>query len=199
VKVTTSTLPREALIDPACEAWASASADAVSLSPVPLDAQPNAYIQVAWANRPFGTTPEVSVAALADDERLYVRLEWDDDPSPNGEFADAAGLLLGDGNIASLGSAEQPLELWYWAEDRDEPLALLAAGPGVFSRNGGTALDATASLEGGRWRVVLAGPRVSLTADNRLGVAIWNGSNEERAGLAAVSEWLSTETEANQT
>ena len=75
----------------------------ISLSPVPLDAQPNAYIQNAWSDRPFGTTPEASVAALSDDQCLYVRLEWSDDPSPNGEFADAAGLLLGNGNIATLG------------------------------------------------------------------------------------------------
>lgn len=199
MKVATSTEPRAALIDPASDAWAAVPADTISLSPVALDAQPNAYIQTAWSNRAFGTTPEVSVAALCEDECLYVRLEWDDDPSANGEFADAAGLLLGEGNLATLGSAEDPLELWYWAEDRGQPLALIAQGPGVFSRNPNIGLDAVASLDAGRWRVVLAGPLASLTAHHRLGVAIWNGSNEERAGLAAVSSWLTTETMASTT
>jgi len=30
-----------------------------------------------------------------------------------------------------------------------------------------------------------------------MGVAIWNGSNDERAGLAAVSGWLSLDMEAS--
>jgi len=42
--------------------------------------------------------------------------------------------------------------------------------------------------------VVIAGPLAALSS-NQLGVVIWNGSNDERAGLAAVSEWLDLDTE----
>ena len=102
------------------------------------------------------------------------------------------GCSWGTATSQRSAGTEDPLELWYWAEDRDEPISLVAKGPGVFSRNGATPIEATASLDGGRWRVVLAGPLASLTSEKHLGIAVWNGSNEERAGLAAVSAWLET-------
>ncbi|MFV2089332.1 MAG: hypothetical protein ACC642_01625 [Pseudomonadales bacterium] len=194
MKLAKSEQDRETLIDPSSKAWEGTPAQALSLSPVPLEAQPNEYIRASWATRSYGKTGEVSATALADNDRLYVRLQWEDDPAPNEEFPDAAALVLGNGDLGTLGSSEQPLSLWYWAADRDEPLSLTASGPGVFARNGDNGISGAADLSNGRWSVVIAGPLAALSGD-QLGVVVWNGSNQERAGLAAVSSWVALEKE----
>lgn len=183
------------LADPRAAAWDDVPGESVQLAPVPLAAQPNEYIRTKWANKPYGATPAASVAAASDGERLYVRLEWTDDAIPNGEFQDGAAVLFAnglDGALATLGAPESPLTLWYWEDRRPAPLALQSTGPGVFRKQGDGGLAAQSGLRDGRWSVVLSGP--ATASNGRVGVAVWNGSNEERAGLAAVSrQWLPLE------
>jgi len=178
------------LADPAAPAWSSVAAEAVALAPVALAAQPTEYIRVAWANRPYGKTAEAKVAAASDGSKLYVRVEWADDAKPNTEFQDAVGAVLGDGSLATLGDANSPLTLWYWENGRGA-LNLTAKGPGIFSK-AGAGVTGTGANGNGKWAAVLSGP--ASAAKGKLGVAVWNGSNEERAGLAAVSRaWLALE------
>jgi len=187
--------PGSGLSDPAAAGWKDQAAETVALSPVPLAAQPNAYIQEAWKGREYGRTGEASVAAASDGEKLYVRLEWADDAQPNGEFKDAAGALFplnGSGSPETMGSEDSPVGVWFWEDGRPEALEIESSGPGVFRRKEG-AVEGAGALVGGRWVVVLSGP-ASAAAGGRLGVAVWNGSNDERAGLAAVSrEWVTLE------
>ena len=59
-----------------------------------------------------------------------------------------------------------------------------------------TGVAAAAALDGGRWAVVLTGELSDVVPDGhaRVGVAVWDGANEERAGLGAVSsEWIPLE------
>ena len=52
-----------------------------------------------------------------------------------------------------------------------------------------------AVLANGRWSVVLSGP-ADVAQKRKVALAVWNGSRDERAGLAAVSqEWLPLEME----
>lgn len=184
------------LADPAAAVWGGLSGESVPLAAVPLEAQPTQYIRTAWADREYGRTPEARVAAAQDGQRLYVRIEWADDDAANGEFQDAAGVLFpigGAGSLTTLGDQEAPVALWYWEHGRPGPVDLTARGPGVFRTDRGDDLAAAAVLNDGRWAVVLSGP-VEAAVDGRLGVAVWNGSNEERGGLAAVSQdWLPLE------
>jgi DMSO reductase family type II enzyme heme b subunit len=185
--------------DPGAPAWQRASTETVALEPVPLDQQPTGYIRAAWAGRSYGRTAGARLAALHDGERLHVRVEWDDDAEPNGEFLDAAGVLFpleGGGSLGTLGSAEAPVALWYWEDGRPAPLGYTARGPGVFYLDGEDGLGASARLEAGRWSLVLSGPAAPAAREGRLGLVVWNGSNEERAGLAAVSQaWVPLELE----
>lgn len=195
MKVETTQSPAEDLMDPSSAVWSDLTSETVSLSPVPLEAQPNAYIRVSRAAKPYGATGEAVASAVKNGEQLFVRLEWQDDASPNTEFADAAAILTGKGDeIQTLGSEDAPVGFWYWASDREQSLSLISRGPGVVRNNADVVTSASASLDGGRWAVVLAGPSSEVT-DNQIGVAIWNGSNDERAGLAAVSGWLPLDTE----
>ncbi len=196
MKVTKVNAPAAELADPAAAVWSSVASESVSLAPVALAAQPTEYIREAWAQKPYGRTSEAMVAAASDGQRLYLRLEWEDDEQPNGEFQDAVASLFptdGDGSLATLGDAQKPLALWYWEQGRPAPLNLTARGPGVFRKADSAALGANSALNERRWSVVISGPAAAARA-GKLGVAVWNGSNEERAGLAAVSrDWLKLE------
>jgi len=187
-----------ALADPAAEAWRTVENERVSLAPVALEAQPTEYIREAWKDRDYGQTAEAHVKAASDGERLYVRVEWADDPAPNGEFQDAVSAIFptnGSGVLATLGDAEKPLALWFWEQGRPGPLRLLSSGPGVVKKDPATPLGANGVLADGRWSVVLSGP-ADVVQKHKLGLAVWNGSREERGGLAAVSqEWLPLEME----
>jgi steroid C-25 hydroxylase gamma subunit len=193
MKVARSTASAAEVVDPNAAAWDAAARERAELQPVPLQSQPTEYVRTVWANRAYGQAPEATVSALRDDDRVYVRIEWEDDPRPNGEFPDAAGVLFGDGDsLATLGTPASPAVLWHWQEGRSESLDLEARGPGLFQRSGAGGLASRGTLRDGRWAVVLSG--ALAVARRQVGVAVWNGSNEERAGLAAVSrQWLSLE------
>ena len=182
--------------DPGAAVWAEAETVTVALGPVPLEEQPTEYIKVKWADRPYGTVPEVRVAAAHDGERLAVRLEWDDSETPNAEFPDASAVYFPAGDdapVATVGGPDAPVRLWYWQADLASACCLEGRGPGVFRPTGTNGVTAVAALDGGRWAVVLTGA-VSDAAAARLGVAVWDGANEERAGLGAVSpEWIPLE------
>lgn len=187
-----------ALTDPTASAWGAAETVTVPLTPVALEAQPTDYIREAWKDRDYGQTAEAQVRAASDGERLYLRLEWADDPAPNGEFQDAVSAIFptnGSGVLATLGDAEKPLSMWFWEHGRPGPLRLVSSGPGVVRKDLATPIGANAVLADGRWSVVLSGP-AEVVQKKKLGLAVWNGAREERAGLAAVSrEWLPLEME----
>ena len=184
------------LASPGSAAWNSVVGESVSLGAIPAAAQPTAYIREAWAKRAYASTSSAKVAAVSDGDRLYVRIEWPDDAKANGEFPDGAGVVFpGAANspVETLGSASAPVGLWCWQAGRDEALDIESRGPGVFRRQAGDGVKAAAALAGGKWTVVLSGPAAAAKG-GKLGVVVWNGSNEERAGLGAVSKsWLGLE------
>jgi len=186
------------LADPAAPAWQSVENVSVPLAPVALEAQPTEYIREAWKDRDYGQTAQAEVKAASDGARLYLRVEWADDPVPNREFQDAVGAIFptnGSGVLATMGNAEKPLALWFWEDGRPGPLRLISSGPGVVVKDASADLGAAGVLAGGRWSVVLSGP-LDVTEKRKLALAVWNGSKDERAGLAAVSqEWLPLEME----
>lgn len=184
------------LTDPWAAGWSAVAPVTVSLAPVSREAQPNEYIREAWKDRPYGQTPEAQVAAASDGQRLFVRVEWQDDAAPNREFQDAVGAVFptnGAGSIATLGDHEKPVGLWFWEHGRPAALSLVSRGPGRFRKTNDEELAALGILKDGRWSVVFSGP-ASAAGKGKIGLAVWNGSNDERAGLAAVSQdWLPLE------
>ncbi len=186
----------EPLADPAAAAWQAVECVGVSLAPVALQVQPTAYIREAWIDRDYGQTARAEVRAASDGDRLYLRVEWADDPAPNREFQDAVSAIFptnGSGVLATMGDKEKPLALWFWEHGRQGALRLISTGPGVVRKDPEAELGATGVLADGRWSVVLSGP-AAIAEKQKVALAVWNGSNEERAGLAAVSrEWLPLE------
>lgn len=187
-----------ALADPSWAGWSAVANVTVPLNPVALESQTTAYVREAWKDRDYGQVAEGQVKAASDGQRLYLRVEWPDDPTPNGEFQDAVSAIFptnGSGVLATLGDAEKPLVLWFWENGRPDALRLISRGPGVFRKDASDGVAAAGVLADGRWSVVLSGP-AAMGQKGKVGLAVWNGSNDERAGLAAVSrEWLLLEME----
>lgn len=188
----------ENLSEPGASGWDQVSDQVVALQRVPIDAQPTEYIRVKWADLDYGDTPEVSIRAAHDGANVYVRLEWAKDAPSNGEFHDAAAMLTpasGDAPARTMGSADAPVQLWLWQDGLAYVRNLDGVGPGAFSNHAddGSGATAQAANAGGRWQVAFSTPLASLQANGQVGFAVWNGANEERAGLGAVSEWVALE------
>lgn len=193
----------DALSDPTADAWNDSEPVAVPLSSAPSGAPQADDVSV----------DELTVRAVRTDERLYVRLAWSD-PSRDGNatesryaaprrdsFGDAAAVQFpaqtGERPGIAMGSTEQQVNVWYWNADTGSE-ELLAGGPGTLSRLERPTVNASAAHEDGQWQVVFARElgsarpnRTSMEMDRDVEVAfaVWNGSNQERAGRKSVSEW----------
>ena len=191
------------LAEPQGSGWIGAGSYELSLVPVPLAAQPTRSIRAAWRERPYGRVRRVSVAAAHDGYDLYLRLVWATPSDAPNRFPDAAGVLFPirpRAPLRTLGRPSAALALSYWQANRVQPVSLISLGPGLFQPGTTAPPRATAARHQGEWRLVLSYPLAGAFAvgkSARLGVALWDGSNRERAGLAAVTpRWLRLEISA---
>jgi len=181
---------------PDSEAW-----DEVPAATVPLSS--------AGANVPGGddtTVERARVEVAHAEDRLFVRLSWQDsttDRNDTGihEFGDAVALQLPVNESArppiAMGSTDNMVNVWYWSASAGTE-ELLAGGPGSTTEFNESSVAANATHEDGRWSVVFSRPldtdRANATAitgeeDVDVALAVWNGSNMERSGQKATSEW----------
>ncbi|EMA63892.1 ethylbenzene dehydrogenase-related protein [Halorubrum lipolyticum] len=184
------------LAEPTGDAWESVETVSVPLSS-------------SGAAVPGGsdaTVDSAGVAAARTDERLYLRLSWDDGTANTSTdslraFADAAAVQLPVSTEKqppiAMGSADDRVNVWYW-NGADGTESLLAGGAGSTTRLPESAVEATATHTGDRWAVVfsrsLASDRANVTdvddgEDVNAAFAVWEGSNDERSGQKAASEW----------
>lgn len=200
-------VPGLELLAPGGIAWVECSELRIPLTPTPLKAQPSAYVQAAWAVKPYGTLTAVNVSAAIADYALFVRLRWScSSPvraiTDNDVFADACAVMFpadgADGQAPLMGEPGRPVELWQWRAGTDAPFVLTATGPGTSTRLGHHAVAVASEWSGDRWTVVfrraLDAPGVTLGPGHVVpaGFAVWQGSNSERAGLAAhTPDWIS--------
>jgi DMSO reductase family type II enzyme heme b subunit len=206
--------PSDRLLDPTAADGAAARQETVTLLPTPAASQPAEYVFNAWKDRPYGLTGELRVAAAHNGDALFFRLSWldetrDDSITDTDRFTDAAAVLFpvrGDAPLQAMGSQEQPVNAWYWRSDFEEPLSVTATGLGSTVRHTDGSLAAAASYDQGGWQVVIS-YRFPSRADEGLtalrpgrttkaAFAVWQGSNDERAGIKAVTmEWQPLEIE----
>lgn len=194
------------LLKPNAKAWDKVDKEVVDLVGMPVHLQTSRYVRTVWADKLIGKVRAISVRAAHDDERLAVRLEWNDD-TKNTEFADR---LFPDGAavvfptakeaaLATLGSAEAKVNEWLWRADLEHGENMVAQGLGTDTPSNGVAVDANAEWNDGRWSVVLSRPLKAKGADNvkltpgktvKVGFTVWEGSNRERGDLRSYSrDW----------
>jgi complex iron-sulfur molybdoenzyme family reductase subunit gamma len=188
---------------PTAQAWNDASTVTVPLSSAPS--------QVPDANET--SIDRANVEAARTQRRLFLRVSWADgtrdgnvtpsqyDAPRLNSYGDAVAVQL-PANASqqpgiAMGSPQSMVNVWWWngAMGAQE---LLAAGPGTTTPFDRPAVSTNATYRDGRWYVVLSrnltAPgrnRASIEMDRDVPVsfAVWNGSNGERAGRKAVSEW----------
>ncbi len=205
--------PASRLLDPGAAEWRSAPEEALALEPTPWGAQPSEYVQVAWRDRPYGLTHELRVASAHNGEAIFFRLRWQDETKNDGiadtdQFADATAVLFplkGDAPLSNMGSRQQPVNAWYWGADLEEPVNVTAQGLGTTVRHQDGLLEARGLCDDGGWQVVISRP-LAASSENavalrpgqrgKVGFAVWQGSNQERAGIKAVTpDWQPLEIE----
>jgi DMSO reductase family type II enzyme heme b subunit len=209
------------LLDPASPEWDQVGAVELPLQPTPLGSQPSLYVQAKWIEKPYGVTQHVSVRAAHNGERLYFRLSWADDTKNDfirdtDQFADAAAVLFpvnGAAPLQSMGTSEAAVNAWYWRSDLEEPFSVTAQGIGTTKRTQDPELAAKGAYGDGAWSMVIrrrlahaadasfshSQGRVNLMAgaSELVGFAVWQGVNQERGGLKAITpDWLALEIEA---
>lgn len=198
------------LQDPASGAWASVEAEEVSLQPTPESYQPNQYIRNAWADRSHGVVGSVSAKAAHNGELLAFRLEWEDTAHPEAEFPDAAGVVFpanGQADLGTFGSADAPLNMWFWRSDIvDFGEDVIAKGIGDLATRQDGSVTAKASFDGAKWSLALtrslaaageAGTGFAEGAGQKVSFLVWEGKNEERAGIGSYAgDWIDLELES---
>lgn len=177
----------------------------VPASDVPLTSAPSGA-----PNADDTTVEEIDVQSATTEDRLYLRLRWTDatrdaNVSQFRSFTDAVAVQFPANRSSrppiAMGGQDNRVNVWYWGSDTGTQ-ELIAGGTGSTTAVQSPAIEAEGSYEGSgenaTWTVVysrsLEAPgenRTSIDEDGDLDVAfaVWNGSNGERAGQKAVSEW----------
>jgi DMSO reductase family type II enzyme heme b subunit len=198
----------DVLLDPSAKAWSTAKPTTLPLMGTPVGLQPTEAIRVAWMGRKIGTVEQVSVAALHDGTNLAFRLAWASakesrKPTDNDGFPDGAAVLLPvsvDASVMTMGAPGAAVNAWYWRGDDDRGRNVVAEGLGSSRSVDLTAVRVSSQWKGGQWQVVIARPMrvdsaeplAALAPGDATGfaVAVWDGSNGERAGIKAFSgDW----------
>ncbi len=191
--------------------WLQVPPQAVEMVPAPVGMQPNGFIQANWQDRPYGQLSTLEAQSVHDGSMLAVRLRWASVKPETGSrdgFPDGAAIAFpvkGEPVLWSMGNEEEPVQFIQWRALKNEIRSVVAWGIGSSVPGTEVAESVTAGWSQGYWTIVmlrtLAGGVEAATLVpgkvSQIGFAVWNGSNEERAGIKAVSvDWTPFEIEA---
>ncbi|MGI9481910.1 MAG: ethylbenzene dehydrogenase-related protein [Hyphomicrobiales bacterium] len=200
----------EPFTDPASPRWARTDTTAVELVPAPLGLQPNDYIIVSWEHRSYGEVAALNVSAVHDGARIAVRLNWKKvrpDTGAGEGFADSVALAFpvrGVPLITEMGNPDAPIHALQWLARKNEIRSVSAMGIGTSLDAAQVGEAAFAGWSQGAWTVVLvrdlSGPEGTAILEpgtsTQISFAVWDGGNQERAGIKAVSaDWAEFELE----
>jgi DMSO reductase family type II enzyme heme b subunit len=211
-------LSREQLLDPAAAEWSSISGETLKMDATPLANQPSEYIKASRDAKSIGKVKSLTVQAAHNGSEIFFRLSWEDSSknveiTDDNQFPDGCGLLMplsgGDPPIDEMGSKDFPVNAWFWRADlKDESRNTVARGLGSTQFSKKTPIVVKSRWDRDTWAVVFVRPlavpeqkeeAVQLAAGQavKIGFAVWEGSNGERAGVKSFSkEWRELALEA---
>jgi DMSO reductase family type II enzyme heme b subunit len=214
-KVTAS---REKLLDPAAADWSSIPGETLKMAATPLANQPSEYIKASRDEHKIGKVKSLMVQSAHNGSDIFFRLTWEDTEADrtitdNNIFPDGCGILMplngGDPPIDEMGSKENGVNAWFWRADfEDKARNTVAHGLGTTQFTEKCAVQTKSLFGQGAWAIVFVRPlavpdqkdeAVQLAPGKavKIGFAVWEGSNGERAGLKSFSkEWRELALEA---
>ncbi len=205
------TFSRDRLLDTAAAEWGGIAGESLKLDATPLANQPSEYIKASRDERKIGKVRNLTVQTAHNGSDIFFRLSWEDESKDTAIvetdiFPDACGILMplhgGEPPIDEMGSKDDPVNAWSWRADREsEAQNTVAKGLGTTEFSKKSPIEAKSKWEQGVWTVVFARPlavpeqkeeAIQLAAGEavKVGFAVWEGSNGERAGVKSFSkEW----------
>jgi DMSO reductase family type II enzyme heme b subunit len=189
-------LANQTLLNPSAPQWDRAPVVNVALSGTEAQAQPSAYIRTTWAGRHIGAVRALQLRAAHNRQNIFFRLEWTDEThnphyGDGSVFPDAAAVLFSDGSapVSNMGSKGTPIDAWYWrANHHESGEALTFEGLASERVQPSPPVTTNGTWQDGTWSVVIGAP-LEAAGDN-IAFAVWEGSNQERAGLHSYSpDW----------
>ena len=181
--------------------WSKLPREEVALIATPLAMQPTEYVRKSWADKAYGQTNPLRVAAVHDGAMLAVLMSWVGVAPAGKDFPDAIAMAMpvrGNPPLALMGTPEAPIHVLRWQANEKAPRSILATGIGSSRPGPEVARQVQAWTEGGSWNVVLARALggsgevapLAVGSTTRIGFAVWRGDNDERAGIKAFSiDW----------
>lgn len=150
-------------------------------------------------------TQKLSAQAVRTADRLFVRLAWSDATAnmavkDTGQFLDGAAVQFPvNGKAATtpfMGDAGNAVNIWHWRAD-GQTQNLLAKGFGTLTPVAAEGLTSASARTRDGWQVVISRPlkaeegaALSGRGAMPIAFAVWDGANQERDGLKAVTlEW----------
>jgi len=212
------TATREQMLDPAAAEWSNVPGESLKMDATPLANQPSEYIKASRDAKQIGKVKNLMVQVAHNGTDVFFRLTWEDD-TQNAEiadinqFADGCGILIplkgGEPPIDEMGSKDFPVNAWFWRADfKDGPRNTFAKGLGSTEFSKKCPIQAKGVWGQGAWAVVFAralavpelmdeAVQLAPGAAVKIGFAVWEGSNGERAGVKSFSkEWRELALEA---
>lgn len=212
---------REQLLDPLATEWGNIPGEPLKMDATPLANQPSEYIKASRDERQIGKVRNLTVQAAHNDSDIFFRLSWEDaekntEVTDTNVFPDGCGILIplkdGDTPIDEMGSKDVPVNAWLWRADlKDGPRNTVAKGLGTTQFSKQCAIQAGSAWREGGWAVVFAraltvpeqpeqkdeNVQLAVGRPVKIGFAVWEGSNGERAGVKSFSkEWRELTLEA---
>jgi DMSO reductase family type II enzyme heme b subunit len=191
-------LANKTLLNPHAPQWERPARHHFPLRGTEARDQPSAYIRTTWAGRHIGAVRSLAVQAAHNRQSLFFRLEWADpnhnpDYGDGSAFPDAAAVLFPMGEAPPLnrmGSPAEGIQAWYWRANHTFGESLAFHGFATESTQPGPPVLTSAQWSDGRWSVVIGAPMAAFPQSEQVGFAVWEGGNQERAGLHShTPEW----------
>ncbi len=99
-----------------------------------------------------------------------------------------------------MGDERRPVQAWHWRAGTALPFVITATGLGTVTRVPHHPVSAGAAWEDGSWSVIFRrdlneqGVPLREGASIPIGIAVWRGANDERAGIKSHTPgWITLE------
>lgn len=170
----------------------------LSLMAAPTVMQPGNYVKHAYANEVAPATPQLEVVVQSSGDTWEIHTAWacarpsDSVAGHTDRFADAIAILVPShehANWITMGSVDAPVEGVLWRADRSHLIRIDAQGMGSVQRSTVAAgWRVKSSYQQGIYSVMWLFPKwENLSRFKRCGFAVWQGDQQQRAGLKSVS------------